>query len=58
MAKKKQKQKQKREKRLHVCGLPLSESEEIECPNCGKLKRDYCEIAGRNVTCFECEESS
>jgi hypothetical protein len=30
--------------------------EEIECPECGKLKRECCGIAGRNVSCFECEE--
>lgn len=30
---------------------------EIECPSCLALKRECCEIAGKNVKCFACEES-
>ena len=36
------------------CGA--TDGVEIECSSCHKLKRDCCQIAGRNVRCFECEE--
>lgn len=52
---KKKTPKAKEVKECPECGMEAGE--EIECPSCGKLKRDCCGIAGRNVRCFECEES-
>lgn len=41
--------------RCPSCDQPRGD--EVECPSCHQLKLTCCGIAGRNVRCFECEES-
>ena len=51
----------KKEKKSELPPCPncgAKDGEEVECPSCYKLKRDCCDIAGRNVKCFQCEETS
>lgn len=53
------KKEKKAPKPIEKCpACDLEAGDEMECPNCHQLKRTCCGIAGKSVSCFECEESN